>query len=113
TLLKLVRNHMITEGKIMQILKINDNGTTCFSLNGLDWTPIDRIGKEDILKLLDLCVEKEIVMDEYDEERIKNPAHNIIYKNIYLKLGEFYINKQSFIDEVEGLYKEALETYKK
>ncbi|PNI01539.1 hypothetical protein C1N32_20260 [Vibrio diazotrophicus] len=95
----------------MQILKIDASGCASFSTNGSDWEPIDKIGKEHLLMLLDICVEQDVQMDEYIDENIKNPAHNIIYKNVYQKLLDFVSNKQGFIDEVEDLYRGALEKY--
>ncbi|EJG0716558.1 hypothetical protein ACIL2W_000958 [Vibrio parahaemolyticus] len=95
----------------MQILKIDSSGCASFSTNGSDWEPIDRIGKEHLLELLDICIEHEVQMDEYIDADIKNPAHNIIYKNVYQKLLDFISNKQGFLDEVEDLYRGALEKY--
>ncbi|MFZ3421474.1 hypothetical protein [Vibrio harveyi] len=95
----------------MQILRIEPSGCASFSTNGSDWEPIDRIGKEHLLQLLDICTECDVQMDEYVDANIKNPAHNIIYKNVYQKLLDFVSNKQGFLDEVEGLYRGALEKY--
>lgn len=95
----------------MKILKIDSSGCASFSTNGSDWEPIDRIGKEHLLELLDICIENEVQMDEYIDADIKNPAHNIIYKNVYQKLLDFISNKQGFLDEVEDLYRGALEKY--
>ena len=66
-----------------------ENGQGFFSVSGLetDKQTIDKIRKEDLLRLLNLIVDESaengFEMDPYDEESLKNPAHKIIYKNIY------------------------------
>ena len=94
----------------MKCLKIDD-GKGYFSLNGSTWTEIDRITKEDLLNLLDLITMQEVIMDEFSDECISQPAHKIIYRNLYQKLSEFSKNKTVFIEESESLYKSALEKY--
>lgn len=65
-----------------------ENGQGFFSVSGLetDKQTIDKIRKEDLLRLLNLIVDESaengFEMDPYDEESLKNPAHKIIYKKI-------------------------------
>ena len=65
-----------------------ENGRGFFSVSGLetDKQTIDKIRKEDLLRLLNLIVDESaengFEMDPYDEESLKNPAHKIIYKHI-------------------------------
>ena len=50
-------------------------------------------------------------MDPYDEESLKNPAHKIIYKNIYDKFDALIKKRVQFKDETCDLYKSAIEKY--
>ncbi|WBU90318.1 hypothetical protein [Cellulophaga omnivescoria] len=97
----------------MKFLKINDN--KAFFLKDKaepeNWTEIDKIEKEDLMKLLDFAIQEDFEMDVYDENILANKAHQIIYKSIYEKLNTFLNNKDRFKDETEAIYKEALEKY--
>lgn len=75
---------------------------------------IDTIGKDDILFLLEQATNPEIEfeLDEIDDTNIKNEAHKIIYENISEKFRELLKNRNTFIDESESLYKDALSKYK-
>lgn len=74
-------------------------------------TPIDQISKEDLLKLLDLCIEEDFEMDVFDAQTLKNAAHQIIYKNLYLKLDGVRKQRVRFQDEKTSLYLKAVEEY--
>lgn len=76
-----------------------------------DWSEIDKIEKEDLMKLLDLAMEEDFEMDVYNEAALANKAHQIIYKNLYEKLNNFLSNKERFKDETESIYKDVLEKY--
>ena len=94
-----------------------ENGQGFFFLCCLetDKQTIDKIRKEDLLRLLNLIVdesaENEFEMDSYDEESLKNPAHKIIYKNIYDKFDALIKKRVQFKDETCDLYKSAIEKY--
>lgn len=94
-----------------------ENGQGFFSVSGLetDKQTIDKIRKEDLLRLLNLIVDENaengFEMDSYDEESIKNPAHKIIYKNIYDKFDTLIKKRVQFLDETCNLYKSAIEKY--
>lgn len=64
-----------------------------------------------MLALLKLAIDNEFEMDEYKDELLQNPAHNIIYKNIHGKFKELLSNKSRFQDSAEALYKQAIEKY--
>ena len=70
----------------MTYLKIEDNrGFFLKDKNSPeDWTELDKIEKDDLMKLLDYATEEEFDMDEYNEETLGNKAHQIIYKNLSL-----------------------------
>lgn len=94
-----------------------ENGQGFFSVSGVetDKQTIDKIQKEDLLNLLNLIVDESVEngfeMDSYDEERLKNPAHKIIYKNIYEKFDALIKKRVQFKDETCDLYRSAIEKY--
>jgi len=99
----------------MKYLKI-ENSKGHFRLNGSEdtWIELDQINKDNLLELLKIAGNtNEFEMDEYQDASLQNPAHNIIYKNIYVKFNDFINNKTRFKDSVESTYKNALEKYKK
>lgn len=77
-----------------------------------NWEEIDKIGKEDLLKLLDYATNEEFELDSYEETLLANKAHQIIYKHLFEKFASFLSNKDRFKDEANNLYKEAIEKYK-
>ena len=95
----------------MKLLKIDDNLGYFFDGVG-KFQPIDTITKENLSRLVDLTLREEVEFDEYDSEKIKNQAHQIVYKNIYEKLRDLRDSKQEFIDGSERLYLPDYEKYK-
>jgi len=99
--------------KHMKFLKIENNkGQYRIDESNEDWLELDQISKEHLLILLKFATEKEFEMDEYKDELLQNPAHNIIYRNIYGKFAELLNNKTRFKDSVESMYRPAIEKYK-
>ena len=100
------------EGKIMKCLKI-EKGQGFFLNEKNEYDRIDSLKKEDILRLVDIALdsEKEFELDPMDDGLIQNEAHKIIYRNLSQKFDELLQNKNRFIDESEGKYKEALKKY--
>jgi len=97
----------------MKYLKINNNkGFYRLDITTEDWIELDQINKDNLLALLKLASSGEFEMDDYEEELLQNPAHNIIYKNIHGKFNDFLTNKTRFQDSVEAMYKTALDKYK-
>ncbi|WP_157134294.1 hypothetical protein [Photobacterium profundum] len=96
----------------MKILKVEPNGIPQFTTNGFDWKNIDGVNKEDISLMLDLCINHDVILEEYCATEIKNPAQKIIFTNIYNKFKDFIEDKASFKDQVDSLYKDALAKYK-
>lgn len=96
----------------MTYLKIENNkGYFRIDGNSEEWTELDQISKDDLLKLIDKATMEEFQMVEYKDELLQNPAHNIIYKNIYGKFNEFLSNKTRFQDSVNAMYKTAIDKY--
>ena len=97
----------------MKYLTIN-NGKGYFIVNSADTEEkeISEISKEDLMKLLDLCLsEDDFEMDEFDANTLHNRAHQVIYKNIYIKLMDVRNKRVSFSDEKSTMYKKAIEEY--
>lgn len=95
----------------MRILKIDGNNGH-YSINGDDFESIDKLDKERLLKLVDLALTKEVEMDEYDPEILKNEAHRIIYRSVHKKLQELVLRKDEFFDKSEREFYETYENYK-
>lgn len=96
----------------MKLLKI-ENGCGYFCLSDGDYSPVDKISKDDLLQLVTLTLsEDDIEFDAYDESVIQNHAHQVIYKSVARKLQSLRERKQEFIDESARLYLEEYEKYK-
>lgn len=79
----------------MKLLRISEHGGQFLAANG-DYNPIDKIGKDDLLRLVDSTLDKdEVEMDAYDDQAIKNQAHQVIYKSIVQKLTDLRKRRQS------------------
>lgn len=50
-------------------------------------------------------------MDEITGDNLANPAHKIIYSNLYSKFAEILANRDRFLDESVTVYKDALDKY--
>jgi hypothetical protein len=96
----------------MKLLKI-ENGCGYFRLENGDFSPVDKISKDDLLRLVNVSLsEKDVVFDAYDESIIQNHAHQVIYKSVVRKLQSLRERKQEFVDESARLYLEDYEKYK-
>lgn len=95
----------------MKLLKIEDNQGHYY-IGPEEYLTLDKLTKEALLKLVNLILENDVEMDEYDEEAIKHQAHQVIYKSVYQKLLDLDKRKQEFIDEAETLFLEDYEKYK-
>lgn len=97
----------------MKYLKIEDNKGYFLKEKGpTTWIEIDQIEKDDLLKLLEYAISDDFELDEYEEIKLGNKAHQIIYKHLSEKFTSFLLNKDRFKDEAENLYKEAIEKYR-
>ncbi|MGE5815504.1 MAG: hypothetical protein ACM36C_13530 [Acidobacteriota bacterium] len=96
----------------MKLLRIDENVGQYLAANG-DYISIDKIGKDDLLQLVDRTLEEgQVEMDAYDDQAIKNQAHQVIYKSIYQKLTDLRKRRQEFIDESARLYLDEYERYR-
>ena len=94
----------------MKLLKI-ENNQGYFYVNDDEYLPMDKLTKDALLKLVDITLENDIEMDEYDENEIKHQAHQVIYKSVRNKLQNLNNRKQEFIDESERLFLVEYEKY--
>lgn len=103
---------MMPGGEVMKLLKIEKN-LGYFLIDKDNFDTVDKITKDDLLRLVNLTLNENVEFDEYKDENLKNQAHQIIYKSIFEKLHALIERKQSFIDECERLYLSEYERYRK
>lgn len=95
----------------MKLLKIENHMGFYHNESG-QYTPIDNITKEDLLRLVNLTLQEDVEFDVYDDNLIKNQAHQIVYKNVFEKLRSLKDRKKEFVDESERLYLKEYEKYR-
>tara|TARA_A100001391_G_scaffold55448_2_gene33975 strand:+ start:2467 stop:2757 length:291 start_codon:yes stop_codon:yes gene_type:complete len=96
----------------MKVLKIESHKGLFVTEDGV-YETIDKIDKAALLGLVNLALEDNFEIDDFDEEALKNQAHQIIYKSISEKLSDLNKKRKQFLDESERLYLDAYEKYKK
>jgi len=96
----------------MKLLRINENVGQFLASSG-DYVLIDKITKEDLLRMVDRTLDQDVIeLDPYDDQVLKNQAHQVIYKSIYQKLVELRGRRQEFVDESARLFLEDYEKYR-
>jgi hypothetical protein len=96
----------------MKLLKISESAGHFLNATG-GYTTIDQIRKEDLLRLANLTLHEDAAeYDQYDEELVKNQAHQVIYKSVCLKLVQLRARKKEFLDESARLFLEDYERYR-
>ena len=103
--------HMTAGGKDMKLLSIENNLGLYLSETG-QYNPVDKITKEDLLRLVNLTLQEDVEFDVYDDNAIKNQAQQIVYKSVFEKLRGLKDRKKEFIDESERLYLKEYERYR-
>jgi hypothetical protein len=94
----------------MKLLRISNNVGEYFAESG-EYHVIDKITKEDLMRLADAVLTKDVEFDAYDENAIKNQAHQIVYKSVLEKLSSLSGRKQEFVDESQRLFLREYEKY--
>ncbi len=96
----------------MKLLRIsNSNGE--FLTSESEYLGIDRINKDDLLRLVNLTIENDAIeLDQYDENAIKNLAHRVIYRSVIQKLEDLRARRKEFADEAARLFHEDYERYR-
>jgi hypothetical protein len=96
----------------MKLLRISDHAGEFQTEDG-QFRTVDKITKEDLLRLLDrTLVEDNVQFDPYDEKSLKNQAHQVIYKGVLNKLQEVRKRRQEFVDESARLFLEDYQRYR-
>lgn len=95
----------------MKLLSIENNMGLYLGESG-QYSPVDKITKEDILRLVNLTLQEDVEFDVYDDKAIKNQAHQIVYKSVFEKLRGLKDRKKEFVDESERLYLKEYERYR-
>lgn len=92
----------------MKYLKI-DNGAAYFRDEDSNYTSIEKITKEDLMELINRVVDDTVCfeMDDFEEKIIQNPAHKIIYSNLYRKFLSLLSDGNRFKDESKSIYLDA------
>jgi hypothetical protein len=76
-------------------------------------TSIDKITKEDLLRLVGQVLEEDSAdLDEFDVDSIKNQAHQVIYKSVSQKLNDLRKRRTEFLDESARLFLDEYERYR-
>lgn len=96
----------------MKLLKIAENVGE-FQVKDGQYRTVDKITKEDLLRLVDLTlVEDDVEFDPYDETLLKNQAHQVIYKSVLQKLQDLRNRRREFEDESARLFLEEYQRYR-
>lgn len=93
----------------MKLLKIESNCGHFLTKTGT-YEPIDKLTKDDLLRMVNAVLNDSVEFEAFDEELIKNQAHQVIYKSIYDNLQTLVGRKDEFVDESERMY---LDDYKR
>jgi hypothetical protein len=96
----------------MKLLRINETVAQFMKADG-SYEAIDKIDKEQLLHLVDRTLEDDqFDVDGYDDQAVKNQAHQVIYKSICQKLTDLRKRRQEFIDESARLFLDEYERYR-
>lgn len=96
----------------MKLLRIHEHVGQYLGADG-NYESIETIDKEDLMRLVDRTLDaEEFDVDAYDEQAIKNQAHQVIYKSIAQKLNDLRKRREAFIDESARLYLAEYEKYR-
>ena len=94
----------------MKLLAI-DSGLGSFLLSDGNYATIDKITKDDLLRLVGHSLNDTVEMDEYNETTLHNQAHRIIYKDIYIKLAELISRKDEYTDRSDRMFLDEYDLY--
>lgn len=104
---------MMKGEKYMKILKINNHKAE-YSLDGVNYSSIVNISKEDLKKIIDYIMENDdIDFDQINDDtnKIENKAENIIYSDLYKKLNDLKQKKEEIIKKIDSKFSPLIEKY--
>lgn len=96
----------------MKILKI-ENGNGLF-LKSNEYQSIESIGKEDILILMEKCMNETVEIDESansGDKKINSPAQKIIYDSIAKNFSDLVNSKDKILSQIESDFSDAKRKY--
>lgn len=76
-----------------------------------EYKSIEEISKEDILGIIDYMINHDVILDEYTDGCLANPAQAIIYKNLYDNFTNLISNKDAIIKRIDDEFAEAERKY--
>ena len=95
----------------MKLLRI-DEKVGYFLDAGGGFSTVDKITKEDLLRLVGVTLEGEVEFDECEADSIANQAQQIIYKSVLEKLTGLALRREQFKDESARRYLPEHEKYR-
>jgi hypothetical protein len=97
---------------LMMLLKIEE--PSGFFLGKLgEYVPIDKIDKEELLRLVGLTLTEETAkIEKFDDSKIKNKVHQLIYRSISQKLSDLKTRRKVFVDSTARLFLAEYERYR-
>lgn len=93
----------------MKLLKIEDNRGFYRTSDG-QFKEVDEMTKESLLWIIERILDTTVELDEYDDEALKNQAHQVIYRSVFNNLKALLDRRDEFKDDAERLF---LEDYKR
>jgi hypothetical protein len=103
---------MTGEGGLMMLLKIEEPNGFFLGKNG-NYVSIDMIDKEELLRLVGLTLSDETAeIDKFDDSKIKNQAHQVIYRSVSQKLSDLKARRKVFVDSTARLFLAEYERYR-
>lgn len=98
----------------MKILKINTSGIAEYSIDGVNYSPISEIGKDEIYTIIRQVIldsSNSLLFDDPTVSTINNEAHKIIYSDLYSKVIELVSKRVTIVTAVENEIKPVREKY--
>lgn len=102
--------HIMKGKQYMKHLRIENNKGEF--LRGTEWILLPELTGDDVLSLAKAAVQEEdFDMDVYAENALPNPAHKVIYQNLYTQLEALHNRRVAFLDETRNIYQDAYDKY--
>lgn len=96
----------------MKLLKIDEPNGLFLSKSG-EYVPVDKIDKDELLRLVGLILNEDAAdLDKFDDAKIKNQAHQVIYRSISQKLTDLKTRRKEFVDSTARLFLAEYERYR-
>ena len=97
----------------MKLLQIENNQGFFLNKEG-KLSPVHELERKQLFWLVEQTLDDsiEVEFDEYDEGKLRNQAHQIVYKSVYEKLFDLRERRREFVDTSERLYLADYEKYR-